>query len=213
MRYLCRLFIAFYLCLPVGQSIANELSKEEKAQQLREFLLKLNEGKGREALDQSSSSKGKKPQTESLLPKHDPSTKLEYTSQEALLSNDIEQKLKLTVKPNEWEQGSLYLLCLNTRDWEVQLAVTDVIFPDRVDDRAMWEKVTYKVSGLGHVESSDWGMNMAEYHNLFYMGDDKEFILRLLEGDALNVGVQSHTYQFDLKEAKQHIQDMKEKCL
>ena len=148
----------------------------------------------------------------SLLNKAALATITTYETGEALLAAGKSFDLTLTTTSGAYDAAKLFVSCNSSDGYTVQLAVSSTIFPDRVDDQAMYEKIKYKVTGINYVEETEWLMNSMQYKNTFYAGDAKEFVLRLYDGQSLNMGVDGKIYQFDLAESKPHVAHMKSNC-
>lgn len=123
----------------------------------------------------------------------------------------------LSIATNSPSTGGILISCFPKKKITIQLTIKDVMFPDRADIEKgnMYTSTLFKFDTASEANISEWRMNISNYKNAWYMGDNEEFLIHAIDANELNVktGKQSTVLKFKIQdEAKKHLNNIQQKC-
>lgn len=137
---------------------------------------------------------------------------VEYVESGDDFSNGKVYTLKISTAINE--PAIMYLSCYPNNKLSIQLAPSEVMFPDSSDENGMKISTTYKFDKAASASTSNWHMNMMKYYSSWYDGDKVSFINSAIRSTKLNVRLNKRNdiFKFNISDASKHLKKILNKC-
>lgn len=114
-------------------------------------------------------------------------------------------------------RAKILISCFPENRLEVQLATSEVIFPDDTSKRfdRMFVSVTHKFDSAKKAETTNWSMNIMKYNNAWYTGDIVRFIAEAFDASvlALRLDKRNEVYKFDFNRAGAQLRNVVGACI
>lgn len=120
----------------------------------------------------------------------------------------------LRVETSDTSSATLFLSCNPAEGLSVQLATRSVMHPDDLQGSRMRISTTHKFEEAQEAVTTNWGMNMMQYKNSWYQGNQRAFIEEAAESTQLNLRLNKvgAVYRFSLRNAGDHLQTILRRC-
>ena len=136
----------------------------------------------------------------------------EYSKSKDDFSNGYIHKFR---KDSNDGNAAILISCFPSKEIQVQLVTSVVIFPDDSNDSGMVVVITHKFDTAPKAHRASWDMNMMKYNNAWYSGSAMNFLTEAIKSETLAIRLDKNgdVFKFDLSNEKGNLIKVGKACI